>query len=170
MDELVSRYHAKLLDFIYRHLGDRDTAADITQATFIRVFKSANCYESRASFKTWLYTIALNQMRDELRKKKVRKESSVEDVTERQLHSMAHIDEITPEEFALNQVFRSSIWSAVNRLPDNYRTAILLKFRQQLTYVEIAEVMNTPVGTVKSWIHYGLKSLKSCLEPQDCEA
>lgn len=75
MDVLVSRYHGRLLDFAPRHLRDRDCAADIAQNALVKVFEGAAWYRGQASFRTWLYTIALNLVRDEFRGRRVGRES-----------------------------------------------------------------------------------------------
>ncbi len=75
MDVLVSRYHGKLLDFALRHFRNRDTAADIAQNTLLRAYEAAATYQARSSFRTWLYTITLNLIRDEYRRRRVKPES-----------------------------------------------------------------------------------------------
>lgn len=162
MDALVSRYHGKLLDFAFRHLEDRDTAADIAQAAFIRVFENAQSYRQKTSFRSWLYTVALNLIRDHCRRRKVRKESLEPDVIE---HETAE----STEDTVLRGLNSAAVWQAVKHLPENQQTALILKFRQELTYDEIAAVMDAPSGTVKSWVYYGLRTLRQHLDPLKCE-
>jgi RNA polymerase sigma-70 factor, ECF subfamily len=164
MDELVSRYHGKLLDFVFRSLGDREMAADIAQSTFIRAFQAAANYKALASFKTWLYTVALNLVRDEFRRRGARVETLSSDSDE-----LPGREVDSPEDSVLERMSSVEIWTAVDNLSDDHRSAIVLKFRQDLTYDEIAAVMGAPAGTVKSWVHYGLKALRQSLEPTDCE-
>ena len=171
MDVLVSRYHSKLLDFAYRHLGDRETSADIAQTTLLRVFESAGSYQLKASFKTWLYTIALNAIRDEFRRRRVRKESPSAELDEAQpqaTHDQGNAGK-SPEDIALGRIAASAAWEAVDRLPENQKSAIILKFRHGLSYEEISAVMGAPSGTVKSWVHFALKTLRDFLEPAECE-
>ena len=167
MDALVSRYHAKLLDFSFRHLRDRDASADIAQSAFIKAFASAARYRPTASFKTWLYTIALNLIRDECRRRGRRKESLYSE-----LEDGAPIPEIaagdSPEQTVLDRAAGSMVWRAVDALSENQRSAVILRFRHQLTYEETAEVMGAPVGTVKSWVHHALRALRESLEPVRC--
>lgn len=156
MDVLVARYHGKLLDFALRQLGDRDTAADVAQTTLIRVFESAASFSAgKATFKTWLYTIALNLVREDFRRKSRRNETTLTEMIE---------SAGSPEEHAI----ASDLWANVNRLREEHSIALTLRFRQGLSYDEIAEVMDVPAGTVKSWVHYALKSLRKSLEPEDC--
>jgi RNA polymerase sigma-70 factor, ECF subfamily len=159
MDELVSRYHGKLLDFVFRSLGDRDMAADIAQATFIRVFQAAASYRALSSFKTWLYTVALNLIRDELRRRGARHETLSSELPESVEQSIG-----SPENSVLDEMISAEVWTEVEKLCDDHRSAIILKFRQGLTYDEISDVMGAPSGTVKSWVHYGLKALRQSLD------
>lgn len=173
MDVLVSRYHGKLLDFAFRHLQDRETAADIAQTTLVRAFEGAGGYRLKASFRTWLYTIAMNLVRDEFRRRRTRKESlsSDSEAVEALLEGTAEALDSgsSPEDAALNQAMSSELWQAVDRLGTKAKSALILKFRDGLTYEEIAEVMRAPVGTVKSWVHYALKDLRKSLTPVECE-
>ena len=161
MDVLVTRYHGKLLDFAFRHLRDRETAADIAQTTLITVFERAASYQATASFKTWLYTIALNRVRDDYRKRKTRREllsSQIED-TENVIEIAVDSNQ-SPENAIFDKVNASLVWDAIDELQENYKSALILRFRHELTYEEVAVVMGTSSGTVKSWIHYALKKLR----------
>lgn len=165
MDLLVSRHHAKLLDFAFRHLRDRDAAADIAQTALLRAFQAAGSYRVKTSFRSWLYTIALNLIRDEGRRRKSRKESPSSEI-----EGLESINpQPSPEAATLDRIEASKIWQAVEILPESQRSAVILRFRQELTYEEIAEVMEAPIGTVKSWVHYALKTLKGSLDPTECE-
>jgi RNA polymerase sigma factor (sigma-70 family) len=166
MDVLVSRYHSRLLDFAFRHLYDREAAADIAQTTLIRTFEFAGRYRTQGSFRKWLYTIALNLIRDECRRRQVRKEtlfSAWGDADDSEDKGKS------PEDTALDRVLGSKVWVAVESLSDNQQTAIILRFRHDLKYEEIAKVMEAPEGTVKSWIHHGLRRLREMLNPAGSE-
>ena len=173
MDVLVSRYHGKLLDFAFRHLRDRELSADIAQTTLVRVFESAGSYRVKALFKTWLYTIALNLIRDECRRRRARKESLSSELegSEALLETAAGRTDAgsSPERAVLERASASELWGAVGRLGENPRSAMLLKFRDGLTYEEIGDVMGVPAGTVKSWIHHALRALRESLKPAECE-
>jgi RNA polymerase sigma-70 factor (ECF subfamily) len=165
MDVLVARYHSRILDFAFRHLKDREAAADIAQMTLVRAFQNAGSYRAQASFKTWLYTIAMNGIRDHCRRVTIRGEVTISE----------HAYDDTPsgqpdlEETVVNRMALSGVWDAVAALPEGQGSAIILRFRQGLSYDEIADVLNAPSGTVKSWVHYGLKALRQTLEPLNCE-
>ena len=167
MDVLVSRHHSRLLDFVCRQVGDRELAGDIVQSAFIRVFEGAASYRIKASFKTWMYTIALNLIRDEYRKRSVRPELLPEDTVD--IVNTDIPEAVSPETSTINSIRDTSMWQAVDELPENQRTAIILRFRQGLTYEEIADVMHAPCGTVKSWVHHALKALRQSLVTSVCE-
>jgi RNA polymerase sigma-70 factor, ECF subfamily len=173
MDVLVSRYHAKLLDFALRHLNDREASADVAQVTLVRVFENARGFERRASFKTWLYAVALNQIRDEYRKRGRKRESlaaSLEECAEA-LTDVPDESEAgrSPEDQVLGRMEATMVWQAVDTLSDDHRSAIIMRFRQGLTYEEIAAVMEVPSGTVRSWVYHSLRALKRSLGPMKCE-
>jgi len=168
MDELVDRYHAKLLDFALRQVHNRETAADIAQLTLVRVCERAASFEARSSFKTWMYAIAVNYVRDSFRKRSARRESlfsELEDLTD----AAASSEEPSPEDLAVEAAQGSVMWRAVDRLPERQRMAVLLRFREQLSYNEIAEVMGAPAGTARSWVYHALKALRRSIGLPDCE-
>ena len=167
MDEIASRYHGKLLDFACRRLGDREASADIAQCALVRAFESAGSFRLQSSFRTWLYAIALNLIRDEWRRRKQRRESlsseieGVDDFIEAQAPS--------PERLALDGIAADELWQQVGGLSEDWGMAVTLKFHHGLTYEEVAEVMGAPSGTVKSWVHYALKELRKRLGAVECE-
>jgi RNA polymerase sigma-70 factor (ECF subfamily) len=160
MDVLVTRYHGKLLDFALRQLRDREAAADVAQAALVRAFESAARFDAgKATFRTWLYTIALNLVREDFRRKLRRNETSLSDLAE--TADSAGLPE--------DQAVANELWDDVGRLREEHSVALVLRFRHELSYDEIADVMNVPAGTVRSWVHYALKSLRASFEPVDCK-
>ena len=165
MDVLVSRYHGKLLELALRHLGDREASADVAQATLVRVFQSASAYRRESSFRTWLYAIALNLIREEFRRRSRRDESLLSEITDSDDAEPEWAAEgESAEDAALQKIESLMIWRAVDDLPERHRSAVILRFRLGLTYDESAGVMGSPSGTVKSWIHYALRALRKSLE------
>ncbi|MCE5314203.1 MAG: RNA polymerase sigma factor [Armatimonadota bacterium] len=168
MDVLVSRYHGKLLEFAQRHLGNPDASADVAQTTLVKVFQSAAGFRGTSSFRTWLYTIALNMIRDDFRRRKCRGESLLSEIDDGNDDPPEYMTtEDSTENIALKKIESVAIWRAVDGLPEKRRSAVILKFRMGLTYDEIASVMGVPDGTVKSWVHYALKKLRKSLERED---
>ncbi len=165
MDVLVSRYHGKLLDLAMRHLRDRESSADVAQTALVRVFQSAASFRGQSTFRTWLYAIALNLIREEARRRGRRGELPLTDVAE---DGEPADEEQSVEDAALGKVESVALWRAVEGLSQQHRGAVVLKFRMGLTYDEIAEVMDAPSGTVKSWIHHALKALRKSLANLSC--
>ena len=163
MDVLVGRYHAKLLDFAVRHVHNREAAADVAQATLVRIYERAGSFQAIASFRAWMYAVALNCVRDAYRKRRAKRESLSSEIEDSSDWTEPASEE-SPEDLAVEAADSAGLWDAVDELPERQRTAVLLRFRQQLSYDEIAAVTGAPVGTTRSWIHHALKRLRKSLE------
>lgn len=175
MDVLVSRYHGKLLDFALRHLRDREASADVAQVTLVRAFRCAGAFRRQSSFRTWLYAIALNTIRDIARKTKRKPESLLSELpnSDNEPEWTALVGSgregvacDSAEDTVMEQIDSVALWQAVDQLSEQHRTTVILRYRAELTYAEIAEVLKVPVGTARSCMHYALKALKRFL---DCE-
>ena len=154
-DELYNRYSGKLLNFIYKMVFDRMTAEDIMQDTFVKAFQNADKYDSQYRFSTWLYRIAANLSINEINKRKVR-------LNKKNFLSIENEEESNnPSQKVLKDETNQNLLSALSRLSVNHRAVLVMKFFQDLSYNEIAEILNISTGTVKSRIHYGIESLKS---------
>lgn len=168
---LVERYQHALMTFISRFLGRGPHVEDILQEAFIRVWRHRRHYKTVAKFSTWVYTIAGNLAKTELRRLKIRRSvpirtggESIED------ESVDVVDDgATPEESARRREIREMVNKEIERLPEVYRVAVILRDLQDKTYEEIAEILNIPVGTVKSRVNRGRarlqKKLKVLREP-----
>ena len=167
-DELFNRYKSKIFTFIYQFVKDVETAEDIFQETFIRVFTKAKYFSHKSKFSTWLYTIAGNLCRDELkrrkRKQKISLESPIKHREERKQVSKL-IQTIRDESRdARRQIqrdeFREILLTAIDELPEKLQIVINLHGLHQLKYREVAKILRCPVGTVQSRMHNALKLLK----------
>ncbi|MBN1449310.1 MAG: sigma-70 family RNA polymerase sigma factor [Bacteroidetes bacterium] len=165
-DILVERYQDPLMNFIYRFTGDMDDAADILQDTFIRVYKKKMYYKTIARFSTWVYTIAGNLAKSELRRghrkyttKLVQQRHEDEEYT----LPIANEDPL-PDRSADSSIIYDRIQRALLELPDVFREAVVLRDIQDLSYEEIAEVIGMPIGTVKSRISRGRLQLQELLK------
>ncbi len=164
---LVSRYQNAILNFIYRSIGDYHRAEDLSQETFLRVFKSASRYEPRAQFKNWLYKIAVNLCKNELRDRQRHGLSSLEDfMTDEEgkinyavLRDFSQMPDVLYEK----KEQRILIRQAVDSLPENQRLAIIMVTYQNLRYDEIADTLGCSVSAVKSLIHRARKKKKKLL-------
>ncbi len=163
-NELVFRYKDRLLNFIYRFLNDIDRSEDLVQDTFIKLYTHKNSYQEIAKFSTWLYTIAANLARTELRKIKRRKTFSVSELSSDDKEYIISSEEIDQSEEHLSQNLEIKIQSALSDLPDDFKTIIILRDIQELSYDEISKIVDLPLGTVKSRINRGRLKLQELLK------
>ncbi len=160
---LMERYQAPLYTFILRMLGDPVGAKDMLQETFIRVWERRDQYREIAQFSTWLYTIAANLVRSELRKRKLRRWIPLGHHDDDQPEIDPPDDGFLPDELANSSGLRVKINQALKKLPSEFREAVVLRDINDLSYEEIATALNVPVGTVKSRVNRGRARLQEML-------
>ena len=163
--EIVMRYKDRLVNFLYRFTGNRETAEDISQETFLKLYKNKDKYSEIAKFSTWLYTIALNEARSNFRKEKKHSAVSINDFYE-DSHNDYQIrsDDYNPEEDANAETESFYIQKAINSLNEIHREIIVLRDIEELDYEEIAKTLDIPLGTVRSRINRARESLKVSLD------
>jgi RNA polymerase sigma-70 factor (ECF subfamily) len=157
--EFIERYKNRLFNFIFRIIPEKETAEDILQDTFLRVYNQRKNYSPDYALSTWVYTIALNLVRSELRKRKLRKYLSLDFLKEESDIELP--DTTNPEPAKLMPILEK----AIKELPEEYRTAFVLCDIERLPYNDIAEIMRVPVGTVKSRINRARSMLREKLLP-----
>lgn len=163
-DVLVRRYKDQLLNFVYRFVGNRSDAEDIVQETFLRVFKNKHYYKEIAKFSTWVYTIAGNLAKTELRRRKRRKFFSVSNfVNEEKDYDIPDRDH-NPEAEVDGALKDAVIQKAIEKLPPKFKEVILLRDVQGFAYEEISQILNIPLGTVKSRVNRGRLKLQEDLK------
>ncbi|MCD6160918.1 MAG: RNA polymerase sigma factor [candidate division Zixibacteria bacterium] len=155
----VDRYKNRLFNFVFRIISEKEMAEDILQETFLRVYNQRKNYSPDYALSTWVYTIALNLCRSELRKRKLRKFISLEFLKEESDIELPGEKNLEP------QKLKPLLDKAIKGLPDEYRTAFVLCDIDRLPYSEIAEIMRVPVGTVKSRINRARTMLREKLLP-----
>jgi RNA polymerase sigma-70 factor (ECF subfamily) len=158
-NELIDLYKHKLFTMLVRMVGTREEAEDLLQETFVRVWEHRRNFDDRYCFSTWVYTIAMNLGRNELRKRKKVKFFSLFD---RNSNPIEVEDTQAEHSGALGVI----IDRAVKKLPARYREAFVLRDLQELSYEEIGEVLGVPVGTVKSRVNRARTLLKDELKPK----
>jgi RNA polymerase sigma-70 factor (ECF subfamily) len=163
---LVRRYQRELYGYLRRYLGDPSLADDVFQATFLQLFVKANQYEAGRPVRPWLYTIATHQAIDAMRRLGRHPTVSLDQATgessEGELHSLIDLlesREVDPFEHTHADERRTLVRVAVDRLPDFLKQVVLLAYYQGLKYRDIAEILDIPVGTVKSRLHTALTKL-----------
>ena len=156
---LVSRHKDAIFNFIYHFLGDYHRAQDVSQETFLRVLKNVDRYKSRDRFKTWLYRIAANLCKNELRDRSRHKTLSLND-PDIDLGKLSSHVYLSPVETSERDELRELVRNALLSLPEDQRMAIVMREYQDLTYEEIASAMSCSVSAVKSKIYRARQNFK----------
>lgn len=162
---LVKRFKDPLMNFVYRFLGDRDIASDIVQDTMIKFYLNKDSYQSIAKFSTWIYTIAGNLSKNELKRRKRRVILSIsnddpDDIT-LQIEDKKFI---APDRAADNSIKGEMVQQALLRVKPIYRELVILRDIDGFSYEEISEMTDLSLGTVKSRINRGRAYLQKLLK------
>ena len=150
---LVNRYKDKLINFIYHYLKDSESAEDVVQETMIKLYQKKHYYKEIAKFSTWLYTIAKNLANTELRKRKNRKITLLSHFSNDDKTYEIPSDDLEIGQQVQTDVVNKIIKNAVNQLSEKFKTVIILRDIQEISYEEISEIIGIPIGTVKSRIN-----------------
>ena len=151
--ELVNRYKDKLINFIFNYLGDIESSEDVVQETMIKLYQKKHYYKEIAKFSTWLYTIAKNLANTELRKRKQRKTTLLSQFSkDDKMYDLPSNDNEVGQEIQ-TEIVSKIIREAVDHLSEKFKTVITLRDIQQLSYEDISEIIDVPIGTVKSRIN-----------------
>ena len=150
---LVNRYKDKLINFIYHYLKDSESAEDVVQETMIKLYQKKHYYKEIAKFSTWLYTIAKNLANTELRKRKNRKITFLSHFSNDDKTYEIPSDDLEIGQQVQTDVVNEIIKNAVNQLSEKFKTVIILRDIQEISYEEISEIIGIPIGTVKSRIN-----------------
>ena len=149
-EELVRRYQRPITNYVFRMLGEYESALDVTQEVFIKVYNSLNKYSSEYKFSTWLYRIAHNAAIDHMRRNSVCPQSIEAENADGSYQIQIESRRPSPEKDHELSEWRTEIDAVVRCLPPAYRDLILLRHSRDLSYDEIAEVTGLPLGTVKN--------------------
>ena len=168
-NHLVYRYKDRLFNYIYQFVHDIDLAEDLLQDTFLKLYTHKNSYREVAKFSTWIYTIAGNFAKTELRKFKRRKTYSHSDLSFDDNEFIIKDKNKTPSDIFLNKGLRDSLNECLSLLSLNFRTIIILRDIQELSYDEISTIVELSLGTVKSRINRARLKLYECLQNKGLE-
>lgn len=163
-NQLVLRWERPIYALAYRVIGREEDARDVAQETFLRAFRALKGFKGQAKFSSWLYRITLNLCRDWMRRERRTPVSQAPEGID--IIEMA--GEATPSESIEDVVGRKQLGVAVSRamalLPEEQRTAIILKEYHGLTFQEIADLLDCPLSTVKTRLYQGLSVVRKQLE------
>jgi RNA polymerase sigma-70 factor (ECF subfamily) len=163
--EIVELYKNSIYQLCYRMLGNRHEAEDIAQEAFIRAYINIKSFNQDLKFSTWLFRIATNLCIDRMRKKKPdyyldAEVSGAEGLT---MYSQIPSNSPLPENELESLELHETVQKEILKLPEKYRTAIVLKYIEELPLNEISEILDLPLGTVKTRIHRGREALRQQL-------
>lgn len=161
---LVNRFKDPLTNYVYRFLGEKDACNDIVQDTMIKFYLNKDSYKSFAKFSTWIYTIAGNLARNELKRRKRRTIFSLDNDEEDKKIQVEDKSFISPDRFTDNEMKADIIQKALLKVKPVYREVVILRDVEGLSYEEIAEITDLSLGTVKSRINRGRKHLQELLK------
>lgn len=153
-DILVLKYQHKIVNLVMRYVRDPEQAMDISQEAFIKAYRALPRFRGDSAFYTWLYRIAVNTAKNHLaaqRRRPTDIELDLQDPEQFDLHARLKETD-TPEAVMISREMRETVEQAIQSLPDDLRTAIILRELDGMSYEEIAETMECPVGTVRSRI------------------
>jgi len=159
-EELVTRYTKSLYNFTFRLTGSVQTAEDLVQETFIKVWKSLDKYDQKQSFRGWIFTIARNTTTDYLRKKKTVPFSVLTKDDDSPFEETLSDTATLPDETLAHLEDTESLEKLLGTLPLDYQMVLLLHYQENLTFEEIGEVVDKPPNTVKSWHRRALIQLR----------
>ncbi len=160
---LVDRYKNQLLNFIFRFIGDRTVAEDLVQETFLRLYRKKHYYKEIAKFSTWIYTIAGNLAKSELRRRKRRNFLSINNASDEKTDFDLPDRDANPMENTETSIVLREINKAISELPEHFKEVVLMRDVQELSYEEIATALKIPLGTVKSRVNRGRLRLQEQL-------
>lgn len=171
-DSLVARTKRQAYNMAYRMTGNRDDAEDLTQEAYLRAYRSFDKYNRELPFENWFFRILSNLFVDGLRRKPRQTSLSLDqpltDGGDSDYMLEIPDEESNPEEHILKDVMDERMQCALQQLPKDFRTAVLLCDVDTMSYEEIANVMGTSIGTVRSRIHRGRRMLRRLLEGGRC--
>ncbi len=157
-DCLVKRWEHRLFNIVYKITYDYEITRDICQDVFLQVYKSAKKYRPLAQFETWLYRIALNHSINELKKQKRYQTHSLTDELDNEKNLLD--PEPLPDEIAQQNEVSECVKNALVQLPTELRIVVILRHFEGLKFQQIAEIINCPLGTVKSRMYSALDQLR----------
>lgn len=162
---IVEKHQDYIFRLAFRYLANQQDAEEITQDVFIRLYQSRDSYKPRAKLSTYLYRIAINLSLNRIRDRKRKGLISLETLKHKQDEKVILTNELNPEKMIDQKEKQVIIQSAIESLPKNQQTALILKRFEGLSYHEIADVMGTSVSAVEALLHRAKQNLQKALKP-----
>ncbi|MFM4704471.1 RNA polymerase sigma factor RpoE [Aeromonas bivalvium] len=164
---LVTKYQHKVVNLVARYVNNPGDVPDVAQEAFIKAYRALPTFRGESAFYTWLYRIAVNTAKNYITSQGRRPPSSDVEADEAEYYGGGEaLQEVaTPENLALTDEIKRTVFAAIEALPEDLRTAITLRELEGLSYEEIAEIMDCPVGTVRSRIFRARDAIDKKLKP-----
>lgn len=166
-DILVARYQHKIIKLVTRYVRDPSEAMDVAQEAFLKAYKALPGFRGDSAFYTWMYRIAINTAKNYLvsaKRRPVDYDLDLQDPEQYEMHGRLKTTD-TPEHMVLTEEIRQTVNRAIEELPEDLRTAIMLREIEGMSYEEIANTMECPVGTVRSRIFRAREAIDRQLKP-----
>jgi len=163
--QIVKQYQKTILDLCFRYVGNPEDAEEVTQDVFINLHKAAGSYEPKAKLSTYLYRIAVNLSLNRIRDRKWKRFVPLEFLRRGEENRPVSSEIREPDSLLEQKEKQQAVRNAIDSLPTNQRTAVILKRFQGLSYEEIAEVMNCSVSAVEARLHRAKQALQKKLRP-----
>jgi len=168
-DQIVTRYQVRLLNFVYRMIGDRERAEDLVQEAFLRVYRHLDRFDRTRKFSTWIYTIASNLAKNELRNRSRSPLLRFEQTRTREDEDPRPVDfedpDSRPDELYDRRTLKALVDETVAKLSSHHREVFVLRELEGKSYEEIAEIMHCNLGTVKSRLNRARQSFAELIQP-----
>lgn len=166
-DLLVKKYQHKILGLIGRYINDHAEVQDVAQEAFIKAYRALGNFRAESAFYTWMYRIAINAAKNHLVSRGRRPPGSDLDINDAEIIDMSGrlADIETPEAVIARDQLEAAVFEAVANLPDDLRTAITLRELDGMSYEDIAQIMQCPVGTVRSRIFRAREAVDQHIQP-----
>lgn len=166
-DILVQKYQQKVVNLISRFVSDQSECYDVAQETFIKAYRALDKFRGDSQFYTWLYRIAANTAKNHLASRSRKSPKYAVDVDDAEHYSgeSGLKDNATPENLLLTEEIKRTVYAAIEKLPEDLKSAITLRELEGLSYEEIADVMDCPIGTVRSRIFRARDAIDKELRP-----
>ncbi len=166
-DLLISKYQHRIVSLVARYVSDQTEALDVAQEAFIKAYRAIDRFRGDSAFYTWLYRIAINTAKNWLVARKRRPPATDIDAVDAEQYDMASRlkEQGTPENELMREEIKRTVFDTIAELPDDLRTAIMLRELEGMSYEDIAITMDCPIGTVRSRIFRAREAIEEKLKP-----
>ena len=166
-DLLINKYQHRIVSLVARYVSDQSEAQDVAQEAFIKAYRAIDRFRGDSAFYTWLYRIAINTAKNWLVARKRRPPASDIDAADAEQYDMESRlkEQGTPENEMMREEIKRTVFDTIAELPDDLRTAIMLREMEGMSYEDIALTMDCPIGTVRSRIFRAREAIDEKLKP-----